>query len=148
MMGCPALIEVMMDIKKMREELESVVDTVPRKNDDVVKLYNEKFSDDEKAENVVSIIEKDNQYTYIGAGDTPPHMICFMGIQNFVRGELTTVTDHDVLAKIAGNQCFVKGVYDMDEAFEADKEAKKKVELQQEEDVKTQIYMDRENRKG
>lgn len=137
-----------MDIKKMRDELKGIVDTVPRKNEDVVKLYNEKFSGDEKAENVVSIIAKDNEYTYIGAGDEPPHMIDFMGLQKFIRGELTEVTNPLVLSKISGNKCFVKGAYDKEKLFANDKEAKKEADLQREEDTKTQIYFERQNRKG
>ena len=78
-----------MEVKEMRSKLKDVVDVVPQKNVDVIKLYNEKFDANEVAEEVVQLVKlvKDNVYTYVGAGDEPPGMIKFMGIQVFMRGQ-------------------------------------------------------------
>lgn len=148
-----------MEVQEMRKALADVVDTVPRKNDDVIALYNEKFShndadeinsDDIPRETVektdLRIVPSDNEYTYIGAGDTPPHMINFMGMQKFTRGQVTTVTNPTVLAKIKNHTCFVKGQVDQEVLFENDEKAKKEAEHQREEDLKLQILVERQNR--
>lgn len=87
-------------------------------------------------------------YTYVGFGDTPPHMIKFMGLQNFIRGQATTVTRIDVLEKIKNHKCFVKGEVDPDVLFGNDKVAAAKAQFRRDEDMKLQIVMDRKNRKG
>lgn len=149
-----------MDVKKMREELATVVDTVPRKNEDVIAMYNEKFktidSHDEISNaadvslgNVIAMQKpSDNTYTYVGAGEEPPHQIKFMDIQVFTRGQATEVTNPAVLAKIKTNRSFVKGSVDADTMYEADQKAKKEADLQREEDVKVQIEAEREQRKA
>lgn len=132
-----------MNVKDMREALKDVVDTVPRSNNDVVKLYNEKFQEVEVS-NVTQLVK--NIYTYIGQGPTPPPVIKYMGIQSFTRGVATEVTDPRILEKIDGNASFVKGSVDPDVLIENDEKANKMVELLKEEDLKTQIMAERANR--
>lgn len=133
-----------MEIKDMREVLKDVVDVVPRKNDDVEKLYNEKFSDSSKTSNVVELTK--NIYTYVGKGPTPPPVIKYLGIQSFTRGVATEVTDPRVLAEIDGNASFVKGSVDPDVLIENDEKANARVQFLREEDVKIQIAVERANR--
>lgn len=142
-----------MDTKEMREKLADVVDTVPRSNEDMQALYAEKFgdvvveSDDTVVESKpLSIVKKDNIYTYIGAGETPPNIIKFMGIQVFSRGQATEVTDKRILAKIAGNASFVKGEVEAETLYDNDEKAKAKADAQREEDVKIQIEVERQNK--
>ena len=141
-----------MKVKDMREFLTDKVDVVPRKNEDVIAMYDEKMGDTTGLEMAVSkesnIEQTGEEYTYVGYGDTPPHMIKFMGIQMFVRGQSVRVTDERVLAKIGTNRSFVKGKADMEEVFKQDEVAAKRAEKQREEDVKTQIMVERANRKG
>lgn len=87
-------------------------------------------------------------YTYVGAGDTPPHMIKFLGIQNFIRGQATVVTHPEVLDKIKNHPCFVKGEADQDVMFASDEAAAKEAQDRRDEDVKIQIDMDRVNNRG
>lgn len=136
-----------MEVKQMREQLKDVVDTVPRSNDAVAAMYKEKVLG-EAPEKPLTIVPSENEYTYVGSGETPPHMIKFMGIQVFSRGQLTKVTNPEVLAKIKNNQSFVKGAVSQDDLYDADMKAKEKADLQREEDVKTQIHFDRQNSKA
>ena len=78
--------------------------------------------------------ETKNTYTYIGGGEDSPGMIKFMGIQDFLLGEATEVTNERVLKKIAGNPCFVKGAVDRKEIFENADKAKKKADKRRAED--------------
>lgn len=135
-----------MQVKQMREYLKDKVETVPRSNTDVELLYR-KMSGTE-ASNEPNLPDAGDIYTYIGYGDTPPHTIKFMGIQHFIRGVATKVTDPRVLAKIGGNRSFVKGEADMDKVFAEDELWAKRVQKQREEDVKTQIAIERQNRKS
>ena len=154
-----------MKYKQMRRQLkEKGVKPIPLKNTEMYELYIKEFPDydggdpgqslavkNDKTEvgnkdNTVKLVSS-NIYTYIGSGDTPPHMITFMGIQNFVRGEATEVTDELVLSKIVNHKSFVKGKYDMEKAFEADKIEAKKSQNQRDEDVKFQIEMERKNKR-
>lgn len=135
-----------MQVKEMREFLTDKVDTVPRKNEDVITMYNEKCADDVPRE-TTKVAADGEEWTYVGFGDTPPHMVNFMGMQVFVRGQPVMVTDERVLAKI-DNRCFVRGKANMEEAYASDELAAKRVQKQREEDVKTQIIVDRANRKG
>ena len=64
--------------------------------------------DDEEDEAEDSPIEP-NIYTYVGKGESSPQRIKFMGLQEFVRGRPTKVTNPIVLAKIQGNPTFVAG---------------------------------------
>lgn len=144
-----------MNTKKMREKLKLAGHTPARSNKDLKIQYKEVFSKPSekstelvKPEKILSIVPADNEYTYIGHGEGEPHMIKFMGIQNFMRGELTTVTDPVVLRKIKNNPCFVKGAYPRDKLFEDDEKAKKKADDQRFEDSKLQIEMERKQRKG
>ena len=83
------------------------------------------------------VVKGDNVYTYVGAGDAPPHVINFMGKQEFVRGEAVEVTDPVLLAKIVNNASFVKGSVDPKTLYKADAEAAKKAEEQRKADAKT-----------
>ncbi len=85
-------------------------------------------------------------YTYVGSGDTPPHMTNFMSMQKFVRGQAVRVTNPIVLGKISHHRDFVKGEVDPESMFAKDEVAAKKVQNQRDEDVKTQIAMDRQNK--
>lgn len=137
-----------MEVKEMRVKLKDVMDIVPRSNEDVVKAYNEKFLDTVDPEVVETKELSTNQWTYIGAGDSPPHLIKFMGIQVFMRGQPTTVTDPLVLEKIKNNHCFVKGEIDKEEMYANDELEKKRAEKRREEDLKLQIEVERQYRKA
>lgn len=137
-----------MNTGEMREYLKDKVKTVPRSNKDVEALYNEMNGIVTEIVQPETVAAEDNIYTYIGYGDTPPHMIKFMDIQVFTRGQPTPVTDPRVLAKIGLNRSFVKGEADMDEVFKQDELAAKRAQKQREEDQKLQIMVERQNRKG
>lgn len=81
----------------------------------------------------------DNQegsfYTYVGAGEDSPRVINLMGKQKFVRGELTEVTDPEILAKIDGITTFVKDEVDQEDLHEIDEEGKAKADAQRAEDA-------------
>lgn len=76
-------------------------------------------------------------YTYIGGGEDSPRVINFMGKQKFVRGELTTVTDPEVLAKLDGASTFVKGKADQETLHRIDEDAKAEADLQRAQDKLT-----------
>jgi len=135
-----------MDVKTMREKLSEFMDTVPRSNDDVIKVYSEKFGEVESVPSL-KVVGK-NIYTYIGKGEESPHLIKFMGIQVFTRGKPVEVKNEQVLAKISGNPCFVKGEVTQEVLYENDEKAKEKADLQRDEDTKTQIAVERLNRKA
>ena len=73
-------------------------------------------------------------YTYVGGGESSPHIINFMGRQKFVRGKATEVTDPEVLAKINGCPTFVEGEVDQEELFEYDEKAKQEADEQRKRD--------------
>lgn len=107
-----------MDFKLLREKLRELDIPVPRKNKDVVELYNRYYPDDqveyeepEPTKNNVVTMEKkeDDIYTYVGKGHEPPQVIKFMGLQVFKRGQPTKVTNPIILSKIKTHPCFVKG---------------------------------------
>ena len=135
-----------MQIKEMRQYLKNKVDKVPRSNADVELLYNKLTS--------VTLPEASDMkpageiWTYIGGGVSPPHTTKYMGIQNFIRGVPTRVTDPRVLEKIGSNRCFAKGEVDMDYYFEQEEIEAKRLEGIREEGLKMQIMIERENRKG
>ena len=146
-----------MNTKEMREYLKDKVETVPRSNADVELLYNKLSSTDKTETSLTPIKDKngDNleksfnageEYTYIGYGPTPPHMINFMGMQTFIRGQAVRVTDPRVLKKLEGHRCFVKGKADADEMYQQDELAQKRAEKIREEDLKLQIEVERKNR--
>lgn len=133
-----------MEVKDMREKLRDVVETVPRSNEAVVALYNEKFPDDvQETQQIVKPVKSENIYTYIGAGHEPPSVIKFMGIQSFIRGKATVVTNPTVLEKIKNHPCFVKGEVEADELVERDSEADRRVEEQRQKDIQTQLIAHR-----
>jgi len=133
-----------MEIKAMRETLKEKGYRVPRSNEDVEKSYNKHFTQTYLDEPIV--IQK-NIYTYVGAGDEPPHMVNFMGRQKFVRGQAVEVADPEVLAKIDKNRCFVRGEVDPEQMFASDKIEKKKADEQRKMDFATNIAAQRANRK-
>jgi len=135
-----------MQIKEMRQYLKNKVDKVPRSNADVELLYNKLTS--------VTLPEASDMkpageiWTYIGGGVSPPHTTKYMGIQNFIRGVPTRVTDPRVLEKIGSNRCFAKGEVDMDYYFEQEEIEAKRLEEIRDEGLKLQIMIERENRKS
>lgn len=143
-----------MNTKKMREIIREANLTPPRANVDMVKFYKETFNqpkiktEDKPDKKVLSIVPADNEYTYIGSGSEPPHMINFMGMQKFFRGDLTIVSHPDVLAKIKNHPCFVKGAYDKQNLFDNDEKAKKKADDQWFKDAQIQKETDRKMRVG
>ncbi len=145
-----------MDIKEMREKLADVVVSVPRKNNDVVSLFNEKFPDEAvdfasestEPETVAEAPQKveDNVYTYVGKGHEPPQVIKFMGIQAFKRGEPTKVTDPRILAKIETHACFIKGDVNADQLIRQDAVEKELYDKKVNQDKITQMAATRNNR--
>ena len=152
-----------MQIKEMRQYLKNKVDKVPRSNADVELLYNklQPIGSRELADR--AMINDEDEYcapdesymepagevwTYIGGGVSPPHTTKYMGIQHFIRGVPTRVTDPRVLEKIGSNRCFAKGEVDMDYYFEQEELEAKRLEGIREEGLKMQIMIERENRKG
>lgn len=141
-----------MEVKEMRAILKELDIKVPQKNSAVVELYNKEFDANEvieeevKNDKALKSVVSDNEYTYIGQGDTPPQIIKFMGLQVFTRGVATPVTDPVVLEKVKTNSSFVKGEIDGELLYANDEAAKKKVQAIRDEDVKLDIYMQRKNR--
>jgi hypothetical protein len=80
---------------------------------------------------------KENFFTYVGGGEDSPRVINFMGLQKFVRGQFTEVTNPEVLAKIKNNQCFVNYEVDETSIYEADEDAKLEADRQRKIDQKT-----------
>jgi len=69
--------------------------------------------------------QKAREFTYIGGGEGSPHVINFMGKQKFVRGQLTEVTDPEVLAKLDGGvSTIIEGPADAELLHQIDSEAK------------------------
>lgn len=75
-----------------------------------------------------AVVYPANVFTYVGGGTDSPQVINFMGKQKFVRGQLTEVTDPEVLAKIKYNPSFINGEVSQEELYEMDKDAVKKAE--------------------
>ena len=80
-------------------------------------------------------------YTYIGGGENSPSVINFMGLQKFVRGELTEVTDPAVLAKLSGVTTFVKGKATQAQLHNIDTDAKVVSDAQRASDIVTNQYV-------
>lgn len=138
-----------MDAKEMRTALQEAGRDVPRSNDDVEAAYArmidsapEPEQDDAEGE---AVPPKENIFTYIGAGETPPHMINFMGLQRFVRGQAVEVTNPIVLRKVETHRCFVAGEIDSDEMFEQDDLAKKRADKQRMDDAELQAEAESQN---
>ena len=74
-------------------------------------------------------------FTYVGAGDSSPYVITLMGKQKFVRGELTEVTDPDILAKIEGLPTFIEGEANAQMLHKIDQEGKEAMEAQRAQDI-------------
>ena len=150
-----------MEHKVMRSILREAGIHVPRSNEDLEAAYKayvektykqgphtaEKVAGEalNKAEDKVIKLVSTNIWTYVGAGETPPHMIDFMGLEKFIRGQAKEVTNKEVLEKIKIHPCFVKGTVDQDTLFNMDEEARKKADEQRFEDLKTQIEVERKN---
>lgn len=79
--------------------------------------------------------EKAREFTYIGAGENSPYVINFMGKQRFTRGQLTEVTDPELLAKLPGIATFVEGPADAETLHKIDTEAKEAADLKRAEDL-------------
>lgn len=92
----------------------------------------------------------DNVFTYIGGGESSPRVIHFMGLQKFVRGRPTEVTNPLVLAKLSKgtHPTIIKGTLDDEEELhEMDEEATKAADKQRAEDKETQRIAAKENAK-
>jgi hypothetical protein len=76
-----------------------------------------------------------HMFTYVGKGEGSPHVITLMGKQRFVRGQLTEVTDPELLAKLPGLQTFVEGPADMELLHEMDSKAKEEADKKRAEDI-------------
>ena len=74
-------------------------------------------------------------FTYIGKGEGSPHVITLMGKQKFVRGQLTEVTDPQLLAKLPGLSTFVQGPADMELLHQMDSDAKDEADKKRAEDL-------------
>jgi hypothetical protein len=145
-----------MNTKKMREELREAGKPVPRSNKDLEIAYAEfkgmvtgNGVPEQEPKGVIKPVVKlvsSNIYTYIGAGDEPPHMINFMGLQNFVRGQPTEVNNPEVIEKVSHHACFVKGEADTELMFKNDELEKKKADEQRHIDACTQIEAERGNK--
>lgn len=133
-----------MEAKEMRKALKEAGITCPVSNKDVEIAYSKNFKPKEAVTDAVlnesyaaetgttspaKLVPRET-YTYIGTGANPPHLVNFMGMQNFVRGQETEVTNEKVLAKIKNSPCFVKGACDQDQMFIDDAIAKKLAEAQ------------------
>lgn len=89
---------------------------------------------------------KGKSYTYIGGGDGSPYVITLMGKQKFVRGELTEVTDPEILAKIDGIPTFVEGKADAATLHQIDQEGKEAMEAQRAQDLITNARYTKKHR--
>ena len=78
---------------------------------------------------------KARAFTYIGQGEGSPHVINFMGKQKFVRGQLTEVTDGELLAKLPGVATFIEGPVEVESLHNMDADAKEKADKKRSEDV-------------
>ena len=76
----------------------------------------------------------ENVFTYVGGGEDSPRRIKFMGLQTFIRGEATEVTNEIVLAKVKVNPCFVEGEVDIEDLADADEDAAAAANAQRAED--------------
>lgn len=151
-----------MNTKEMRQALRDAGHHVPRSNEETIDAYNKAFGDDSTqygestmepvqavqdqiniAKTNVVKLASSNIWTYIGSGDTPPHLINFMGMQKFIRGQPVEVTNQTVIDKLKNNPCFVKGKVDQELLFKRDEEARERAEKQRFEDLKLQIETER-----
>ena len=137
-----------MKVKEMRQVLKNHVDVVTRSNKDVEALYNKIVHYHVGEVMPAALPDAGETWTYLGAGVTPPHTIKYMGIQHFIRGVPTIVTDPRVLERIGGNRSFAKGEVDMEQYFDQDELAAKRAQEILDEGLKLQIMIERENRKG
>ena len=81
----------------------------------------------------------ENFFTYVGAGQSPPPVINFMGKEEFVRGEGKVVTNTEVLHKLRNHPCFINGVVSQKELYQRDKEASVIAEKNQQRDKKMNV---------
>lgn len=82
----------------------------------------------------------ENIFTYIGGGEDSPRVINFMGLQKFVRGKPTEVTNKLVLDKLKNgtHKTIVPGTVDQEDLHEQDEEAVKEADQQRQKDKVTQ----------
>lgn len=78
--------------------------------------------------------EKGRVFTYIGGGEDAPRVTKFMGIQEFILGRPTEVTNEQVLRKIVGNPTFVEGEMSVEEIHKLEEKAREDAEAQRAED--------------
>lgn len=113
-----------MNHKEMRKALKDAGHHVPRANVAVEAAYASAFNTDkiEAIPEKKPVNNKANIYTYVGSGDTPPHIVNFLGRQSFVRGIPMEVTDEMILRKIVNHPCFVAGAADPEAMHKSDQE--------------------------
>jgi hypothetical protein len=85
---------------------------------------------------------KNPVFTYVGGGEDSPRVIVFMGIQKFVRGVATEVTNPQVMQKIVNNPSFVEGEVGEEDIHSYDEDARKEAQEQREKDkIKNAAFM-------
>jgi len=129
-----------MDSKAQRHALKEAGKEVPRSNEDVEAAYYAMIGEEKP-------VAASNEVTYVGAGENPPHMIDFMGLQKFVRGQPVEVFNPVVLEKVKRHRCFVFGRVDQDELFKQDDEARAIADKQRRDDERTQLEAEKHNKK-
>lgn len=87
-------------------------------------------------------------YTYIGGGASSPRVIDFMGMQRFVRGEATEVTNPVVLAKLKNHPTFVEGEVDQETLHAMDEEGDAAEKAQQKRNAEIEAEFRRKQAKG
>lgn len=87
-------------------------------------------------------------YTYVGKGADSPRVIDFMGMQRFVRGEATEVTNPVVLAKLKGHPTFVEGEVGQEQLHNIDEEGAASEKQQRAKDAAIEAEFRRKQAKG
>lgn len=79
-------------------------------------------------------------FTYVGAGESSPQIIKFMGEITFRRGQPVKIENSPknafLLRKLAGNQVFIQGEIEEDKLTEVDENAKKDADSKRQDDVR------------
>ena len=94
----------------------------------------------EKNNNTLKVATR--SFTYVGAGESSPAIIKFMGKISFVLGKEVEIEDTPanahLLSKISGNQVFKEGKVKEEEIVEISKKAKEKADKQRKKDLKSE----------
>lgn len=106
-------VEAKKEGKPTRDELIAALEEFEKEFPDEFVSEMETFGLPEKELEEVKKPSK-NVFTYVGGGETSPHRINFMGLQEFVKGRAVEVTNPKILAKLVGNPTFVQGEVDQE----------------------------------